>query len=280
MAAVERPCEVCNRTDREESTLLCDDCDACYHMQCLRPPLKAIPETDWYCPPCSARRVVLGTVVTVSALSKDVTQVDLASGRKGKSRTDAGTVPLSVALDLMPFPAALAVSDDSEGSSDSGSARSERSKLDASDGSSSDGGSSDSGAAEGGAARIGRRKKAGSRKRGASAAGTSSAQTAFHKAVKALGTQHGRRRREGGRAGVATNEDDEEQRVDMVVSFLTPFTWGQGPCWCWSAMLPRMCLLVDFPQELTEAVAAAAPGSAPQSHVQEIAKLCEAHTLQ
>jgi hypothetical protein len=28
--------------------LLCDGCDDAYHMFCLDPPLKSIPEGDWY----------------------------------------------------------------------------------------------------------------------------------------------------------------------------------------------------------------------------------------
>ena len=34
--------------------LLCDGdgCEACYHLQCLTPPLAAIPEGEWLCPAC------------------------------------------------------------------------------------------------------------------------------------------------------------------------------------------------------------------------------------
>ena len=32
--------------------LLCDFCPAVYHMQCLNPPLGAVPEGDWKCPAC------------------------------------------------------------------------------------------------------------------------------------------------------------------------------------------------------------------------------------
>lgn len=35
-------CEVCGRTDNEETMLLCDGCDLGYHMQCLTPPLSEV----------------------------------------------------------------------------------------------------------------------------------------------------------------------------------------------------------------------------------------------
>lgn len=47
-------CEVCHRSDREEIMLLCDGCDAGYHMDCLVPALTEIPEGSWYCDNCFA----------------------------------------------------------------------------------------------------------------------------------------------------------------------------------------------------------------------------------
>ncbi|XP_016849005.2 PHD and RING finger domain-containing protein 1 isoform X2 [Anolis carolinensis] len=46
-------CEVCGRSDREDRLLLCDGCDAGYHMECLNPPLSEIPVDEWFCPPCA-----------------------------------------------------------------------------------------------------------------------------------------------------------------------------------------------------------------------------------
>ncbi|KAK9475800.1 hypothetical protein V1514DRAFT_322780 [Lipomyces japonicus] len=45
-------CEVCGRGDDALSMLLCDGCDSGYHMQCLNPVLKSIPDYDWYCDKC------------------------------------------------------------------------------------------------------------------------------------------------------------------------------------------------------------------------------------
>ncbi|KAM4618565.1 uncharacterized protein phrf1 [Polymixia lowei] len=47
-------CEVCGGSDREDRLLLCDGCDAGYHMECLTPPLDAVPVEEWFCPECEA----------------------------------------------------------------------------------------------------------------------------------------------------------------------------------------------------------------------------------
>lgn len=46
-------CKVCGKGDRPENILLCDNCDAEYHIDCLDPPLKSIPEHEWFCPQCA-----------------------------------------------------------------------------------------------------------------------------------------------------------------------------------------------------------------------------------
>ena len=35
-----------------EEMLLCDECDGGFHIYCLRPPLRAVPEGDWVCQRC------------------------------------------------------------------------------------------------------------------------------------------------------------------------------------------------------------------------------------
>ncbi|CAG0897493.1 unnamed protein product [Darwinula stevensoni] len=45
-------CEVCGTDDREDRLLLCDSCDAGYHLDCLNPPLNAVPLEEWFCPDC------------------------------------------------------------------------------------------------------------------------------------------------------------------------------------------------------------------------------------
>eukprot|EP00117_Sycon_ciliatum_P046179 scpid110424/ scgid4350/ PHD and RING finger domain-containing protein 1 len=53
---VEEPptfCEECGFCDREDVMLLCDTCDGGYHLDCLNPPLAAVPTGSWSCPVCS-----------------------------------------------------------------------------------------------------------------------------------------------------------------------------------------------------------------------------------
>ncbi|XP_048477472.1 PHD and RING finger domain-containing protein 1-like [Rhincodon typus] len=47
-------CEVCGRSDREDSLLLCDGCDSGYHLDCLTPALNTVPVEEWFCPECAA----------------------------------------------------------------------------------------------------------------------------------------------------------------------------------------------------------------------------------
>lgn len=48
-------CEVCHQSDREDRMLLCDGCDRGYHLECLTPPMTAVPIEEWYCPDCLHR---------------------------------------------------------------------------------------------------------------------------------------------------------------------------------------------------------------------------------
>lgn len=45
-------CDVCRRSDREETMLLCDGCNHGFHIECLSPPLNQIPVGFWYCDDC------------------------------------------------------------------------------------------------------------------------------------------------------------------------------------------------------------------------------------
>ena len=46
-------CQLCGNAENDEQMLLCDSCDRGYHMFCLIPPLKIVPEGDWNCPMCT-----------------------------------------------------------------------------------------------------------------------------------------------------------------------------------------------------------------------------------
>lgn len=66
-------CEVCGRSDREDRLLLCDGCDAGYHMECLNPPLSEVPVDEWFCPAC----VPMG--VSASADTDHVSEEEVAA---------------------------------------------------------------------------------------------------------------------------------------------------------------------------------------------------------
>ena len=47
------PCQICNYPDRHDQMLVCEQCFTGWHMDCLSPPLAAVPEGDWLCPRCA-----------------------------------------------------------------------------------------------------------------------------------------------------------------------------------------------------------------------------------
>ena len=49
-------CESCNSADDADNMLLCDKCNRGYHVHCLTPKLPAIPEGEWFCQRCKAKR--------------------------------------------------------------------------------------------------------------------------------------------------------------------------------------------------------------------------------
>ena len=59
VAAAVTACATCGSDQDEpgrDDILLCDACDAGYHMHCLRPPLLVVPAGDWFCAQCASQR--------------------------------------------------------------------------------------------------------------------------------------------------------------------------------------------------------------------------------
>ena len=52
MAIVSTACKVCGSKDDEDAMLLCDGCDAGYHIYCMDPPMEEVPDGDWFCKDC------------------------------------------------------------------------------------------------------------------------------------------------------------------------------------------------------------------------------------
>ncbi|XP_022096369.1 bromodomain adjacent to zinc finger domain protein 1A-like [Acanthaster planci] len=48
-------CRICRRKGDAEQMLLCDGCDRGLHMYCLKPPLKKVPQGEWYCKDCTPK---------------------------------------------------------------------------------------------------------------------------------------------------------------------------------------------------------------------------------
>lgn len=69
-------CEVCGRSDREDRLLLCDGCDAGYHMECLDPPLQEVPVDEWFCPECATPGT--GPAADVTPVSEEEVSLLLA----------------------------------------------------------------------------------------------------------------------------------------------------------------------------------------------------------
>lgn len=50
--------DACSICGGDGSLLICDGCDGEFHMACLRPPLRVVPEGHWLCDDCVDRRVI------------------------------------------------------------------------------------------------------------------------------------------------------------------------------------------------------------------------------
>lgn len=56
LQGVPEACAVCGKDKGEEdSPLECEKCDTPYHLGCLKPPLKAVPDDEWFCPTCAVK---------------------------------------------------------------------------------------------------------------------------------------------------------------------------------------------------------------------------------
>jgi hypothetical protein len=59
-AAAEGSCEVCQSTEDDAHSVLCDECYRCYHTYCAHPELPEVPKGEWFCEACR-QRPVFGT---------------------------------------------------------------------------------------------------------------------------------------------------------------------------------------------------------------------------
>jgi len=66
--------------------MLCDTCDAAWHIFCLDPPLDAVPEGHWQCPDCTAKR----TAAAIEEEEVEVVEVVAAEKKPRLSRLKQG----------------------------------------------------------------------------------------------------------------------------------------------------------------------------------------------
>ena len=59
-------CRKFGNTKDEDSMLLCDACDAGYHLGCLDPPLQTVPEGKWLCADCVPERKRMSCILLSS----------------------------------------------------------------------------------------------------------------------------------------------------------------------------------------------------------------------
>ncbi|XP_046913050.2 nucleosome-remodeling factor subunit NURF301 E(bx) [Dermatophagoides farinae] len=50
--------EHCRSCHKNGEMLMCDSCPAVFHLSCLDPPLKQVPEQEWFCPICKQNQVM------------------------------------------------------------------------------------------------------------------------------------------------------------------------------------------------------------------------------
>lgn len=57
-ARFETNMDVCAVCDDGGELVICDECEGEYHLRCMRPPLKSVPEGHWECDECVDRKVL------------------------------------------------------------------------------------------------------------------------------------------------------------------------------------------------------------------------------
>ena len=77
---------MCNSKERDEDMILCDTCDRGYHKDCLKPPLKNIPEGEWICKDC--KRAGKDEKTPSKSSAKKTSNPASSSAKRGKKRLE------------------------------------------------------------------------------------------------------------------------------------------------------------------------------------------------
>jgi len=60
-------CQMCNSAYKTDDLLLCDGCDLLFHLCCLNPPIRRVPDGDWFCEKCQSYDSDVSSVVELEA---------------------------------------------------------------------------------------------------------------------------------------------------------------------------------------------------------------------
>nr|BAD12142.1 unichrom [Hemicentrotus pulcherrimus] len=75
------PCCKCGLYNHPRWILLCDKCDSGFHTACLRPPLMAIPDGNWFCPKCEHEELIVNLQAKLEDLDGDLKKKDRIARR-------------------------------------------------------------------------------------------------------------------------------------------------------------------------------------------------------
>ncbi len=74
-------CQYCRMDVGHDNTLVCDGCDREYHLGCMNPPIRVVPEGDWYCTQCRMSIILGKHPPTIEECSKARDELKIAAGR-------------------------------------------------------------------------------------------------------------------------------------------------------------------------------------------------------
>ena len=81
-------CAKCSKVKVRQVLILCDGCDAPYHLVCLKPALSEVPEGDWYCALCEHDSLIKKLRDKLDTIDAHFKELELAKTRSIQKRTN------------------------------------------------------------------------------------------------------------------------------------------------------------------------------------------------